>query len=465
MSKEAVNQIIERAVQDEAFFERLRTDPAGATAGFELDEAERQAFAVGAYNVVVRSTRREREEKTRQAAQPPTEVVPATSLPQPEQPGEPPAPGRAATAAAGAILGLVVVLGGTGAFRYVERQWPWEALGLAKAASPASIPSPTLGARPTSKPAPAGAAAASPSASPSAAPSASPSAVPSASPSVPSPSAPAASGQAQLRSTPAASPSSPGEGVAVQRAYYEQVSQGLQAALKGFGATLTAIRDGKDATQPLSAFSASLADLQRQLPGAVPPDSLKQQHQALQQAVPLMVSDVDQLKGALNQKNQVQAVLIASEIDALFRELQDEVAFASAPHPDFYQAIETKQVLRHVVNFDVVSQSITQQGNSPASVQIRVALRSANPTQDEVTDTLHHGVVVARQGYPQATQVKVVGYKEASGSVGPQVGSADWYCGPNNLPGGVSSSAKWQDYCGKIYVTSPPGSKASEVPY
>ena len=44
MSREAVNQIIDRAVKDDAFFEQLRANPEQATQGYELDQSEVSAF-------------------------------------------------------------------------------------------------------------------------------------------------------------------------------------------------------------------------------------------------------------------------------------------------------------------------------------------------------------------------------------------------------------------------------------
>jgi len=44
MPSKAMEELIERAVSDEAFAEQLRTDPAGALAGYDLTEDEKAAL-------------------------------------------------------------------------------------------------------------------------------------------------------------------------------------------------------------------------------------------------------------------------------------------------------------------------------------------------------------------------------------------------------------------------------------
>ena len=44
MPSKAMEELIERAVSDEAFAEQLRTDPAGALAGYDLTEDEKGAL-------------------------------------------------------------------------------------------------------------------------------------------------------------------------------------------------------------------------------------------------------------------------------------------------------------------------------------------------------------------------------------------------------------------------------------
>jgi len=47
LSSQAVNDVIERVIRDEAFRVRLAADPNTALAEFDLTEAERGAFAAG----------------------------------------------------------------------------------------------------------------------------------------------------------------------------------------------------------------------------------------------------------------------------------------------------------------------------------------------------------------------------------------------------------------------------------
>ena len=57
---------------------------------------------------------------------------------------------------------------------------------------------------------------------------------------------------------------------------------------------------------------------------------------------------------------RIQAILIAAQMDALFNQLPDEVAFATAPHPELYQTIDSSQQLSHIQKFDVLSQNVSQ---------------------------------------------------------------------------------------------------------
>lgn len=442
MSKDAVNQIVQRAVDDDAYFELLRTNPERATADFDLDDAERQAFSVGAYNVVVRSTRKERSEQASLAAARPSVGQTTATSSVPTAAAE---TGHRASGGGVALLTFLILIfgaaGGSLGFRYVEHQWPWQALGFGKAASPGGIPTPTLGARPQPTTA-TGSAAASASRRP------------------------AASTSASASAKPAASSTSSATDIAVQKAYYDGVGQRFLTVNKTYLALLTALRAGNDTAKPLSDLEAALADLKQQLPGAVPPANLDQQHQTLTQAVPLLQSDLSQLRTAIDQKNQVQSVLIATEMQAVFGQLQDELTFANAPHPEFYQPIDTKQPLPHVLEFDVLAQNVTQRSGGPASVQLRIALRSDNPSSDELGDTLHHGVVVARQNFPQATKVQVVGFKEINGQVSQQqIGTADWTCSPDTASGGTSPSPNWQQECSKISEASATSPTPTVIPY
>jgi hypothetical protein len=250
----------------------------------------------------------------------------------------------------------------------------------------------------------------------------------------------------------------------VQRAYYQAVGSRLANVVKDFTATLADLKAGKDANGDLSALSNDATDLRQHLNDAPPPDQLKRQHAALLQAVPLLQGNVDQLKSALAQSNTDQAILIAAEIDALLNQVSDEVQFATTPHPDLFQAINSSTPLTHVLNFDVLGQNVVARSNAPSNVTVRIALQSASPSADEVTDTLRHGVVAARQTYPQAGQVRVVGFNESNGSVGSQVGMADWYCSPDAKPPDANQLNGWQDACSRIYVTLP-GSQPKALPY
>jgi hypothetical protein len=147
-------------------------------------------------------------------------------------------------------------------------------------------------------------------------------------------------------------------------------------------------------------------------------------------------------------------------------QLQDEVSFAVAPHPELYQPIDSQQQLSHVVNVDVISQNVTTRNNAPASVNLRVGLQSGNPSTDVVSDTLRHTIMAARQTFPQAGQVRVTAFTESNGAVGSQLGSADWYCSPDARPPDASANSSWQDSCGKIYLTmGSGGNSVSTVPY
>ena len=140
-------------------------------------------------------------------------------------------------------------------------------------------------------------------------------------------------------------------------------------------------------------------------------------------------------------------------MDALFNQLPDEVAFATAPHPELYQTIDSSQQLSHIQKFDVLSQNVTTRNNAAASVILRIGLQSDNPSNEEVSDTLRHGVVAARQSNPQAGQVRVMAFREVSGQVGSQVGTADWYCSPDARPPDAGGSSNWQESCNKIYLS------------
>jgi hypothetical protein len=474
MSRQAVNQIIERAVGDEAFFEMLRNRPDEAIQGYELDASEASAFKSGAYNVVVRATRQDRnadaelqaQRAARASAPKDAPVLADTAL---QRPAKAPIAGLA-----GFFIGIVIIGGGLGAYRYFQSQWPWQTLGVGKVAAPAAIPSPSLGARPKPSGQPSRSAATSAVASPSASAQAAPPRSAAAKP-APSASAPAGTAsQATLRQSPSASPSAAAASTAqqseAQKAYFQAVGGRMATLLKSFAATLTDLRGGSDPTKDLSDLSNAASDLRQHLGDAPPPDQLKQQHQALTQAMPLFQAAADQLKSAVEQKNNVQALLVAAEMGALLDQVPDEVAFATAPHPELYQAIDSSQQLSHIQNFDVLSQNVTSRNSAPASVSLRIGLPSDNPSKDEVSDTLRHSVVAARQSFPQAGQVRVIAFKDANGSVGNQIGTADWYCSPDARPPDAgSSSGNWQDYCGKIYVSVPgsggSGGNVTAVPY
>jgi hypothetical protein len=456
VSREAVNQIIERAIADDSFFELLRNNPDQAIQGYALDESELSALRAGAYNVVVRGMRKDREDQAvlqaRKTAGPSIAAAPEPSAvggPRPEQPRRAPVASIAAF-----LIWAVIIGGGIGGFRYFERQWPWQALGFGKPAAQAAIPSPSLGARPK----PSGQAAASPSTSEPA--------QPAAKPSTPNSSAPA-----QLRPSPTPAPSAgasaaaaSGQSLDIERAYYQAVGSRLAKVVKDFSTTLGDLRAGNDATNDVSALSNDASDLRQHLNDAPPPDALKRQHAALLQAVPLLQGDIDQLKSALAQKNNDQAILIAAEMDALLNQVSDEVQFATTPHPELYQAINSSTPLTHVLNFDVLGQNVVARSNAPSNVTVRIALQAPNPSPDEVSDTLRHGVVAARQTYPQAGQVRVVGFSENNGTVGTQVGTADWYCSPDAKPPDANQLSSWQDACSRIYITLP-GSPPKALPY
>jgi hypothetical protein len=465
MSREAVNQIIDRAVGDESFFELLRTKPDQAIQGYELDVSETSALKSGAYDVVVRARRKDRgEQSAREAARtaPAAAAAPAAQQPVASAPAQPPVRGAVA-GLAGFLIVLVLVGGGIGAFRYFETQWPWQALGFGRAAAPASIPAPSLGSR--AKPAS--------SAGPSAASSAGAKPAPSAAASggVPAAASAQPSGQAQLR--PSSGASAPASAVAsgaanpqrtaADKAYFQSVGARLSTVLRSFAATVADLRAGNDPGKNLNDLASAVTDSRQHLDDAPPPDQLKQQHAALAQALPLLQGNVDQLKGAIEQKNGIQAILIAAQIDALLNQLPDEVAFATTPHPELYQPIDSSQQLSHIQNFDVISQNVTSRNYAPAAVVLRIGVQSANPSNDEIADTLRHSVVAARQTYPQAGQVRVVALKEVNGTTGSQLGTADWYCSPDARPPDGGSS-NWQDTCGKIYV-SISGASPTTVPY
>lgn len=458
MSREAVNQIIGRAVSDDAFFDLLRNDPDKVIQGFELDEAELGAIRSGAYNVVVRGMRKDRADLAADNARRASQAAAARmAVPVAAVGGPPPAPPKAPAAGVlGFVIGIVIIAGGIGGFRYVKQQWPWQALGFARPVAQASIPAASLGARPK----PSAQAAASPSA---AAPAASkPVAKPSANSSAAAQLRPSPSAASSLNPNAAASASA--QSLDQQRAYYQAVGGRLANLVKDFTAALADVRAGNDPTNNLSALSNDVGDLQQHLNDAPAPDQLKAQHAALLQAVPLLKGDVDQLKSAVDQKNSVQAVLVAAEMDALLNQVSDEVQFATAPHPELYQAINSSQPMAHVLNFDVLGQNVVARSNAPSNVTVRIALQAPNPSQDEVSDTLRHGIVAARQSYPQAGQVRVVGFNENNGTVGSQIGTADWYCSPDARPPDAAQLSNWQDACGRVYVTLP-GSSPKAVPY
>jgi hypothetical protein len=248
-------------------------------------------------------------------------------------------------------------------------------------------------------------------------------------------------------------------------AYYQAVGVRLGNVIKSFGATLGDLRAGNDPNKDLSDLSGAIGDLRQHLNDVAPPDQLKQQHQTLTQAVPLMQADIDQLRGAVDQKNTVQAALIAGEIGSLLDQLPDEVSLATQPHPEVYQPIDSSQQLTHILNFDVISQNVTARNNAPAAVVLSIGVQSGNPSQAEVSDTLRHSIMAARQSFPQAGQVKVVAFKEANGAQGSQLGTADWYCSPDARPPGASGN--WQDSCGKVYLSLPGanGASTTTVPY
>ncbi len=466
MSRETVNQIIDRAVADETYFELLRTNPDAAVAGYALDPQELSALRAGAYNVVVRATRREREEQAPQKA-PAAVAAPAVVTPPPANAAQPSAPSPARLPVGGLVgffAGLLVIGAGLGGFRFVERQWPWEALGLTRTAQ-ATIPVPSLGARPKpSGPAQASSAARAPASAGTAstAPSARAGASPASSP----------SGQAQLRSPASSAAPSAAASQAAQadadRQYYQAVGMRLAGVMQSFTNVVTALRASNDPSKDLNDLSGRLSDLQQHLGDAPPPDRLQRQHQTLGEAIPVLQADVDQMKTALSQKNAVRAQLVAIQMDAVLNQTPDEVAFANAPDPEIYQPINSVQPLAHVLNFDVLSQSVTARNNAPANVQQRIGLQSANPSSDEVADTLRHSIVAARQTFPQAGQVHVVAFTESNGNVAGQAGTADWYCSSDARPPDASASTSWQDSCSKIYINAPSGnsqSATSVVPY
>ena len=454
MSREAVNQIIERAVADDGFFELLRNNPEQAIQGYELDVSELSAIRAGAYNVVVRGMRQDSADRAaidaRRADEASARRAEAALVGAPA----PTAPKAPVAGLVGFFIGLIVIGGGIGGFRYFEHQWPWQAAGIGKAAAPAAIPPPSLGARPKAS----AAAAASPAA-----------------PARPSAQA-KPSGQAQLRPSPTASASAnpsasaaAGQQLEIERAYYQSVGTRLSNMVRDFAGTLGALRSGNDPGNNLTALGNDVNDLKQHLNDAPPPDQLKTQHGALLQAVPLMQGDVDQLKAAVDQQNNIQAILVAAEIDSLINQVPDEVQFATTPHPELYQAINSSQQLSHVLNFDVISQNVAARNNAPSAVTLRIGMQAASPTPDQVSDTLRHSIVAARQSYPQAGQVQVVGFAENNGSLGNQVGTATWYCSPDARPPDANPSASWQDACNKIYVSSGGGSSsagnATVVPY
>ena len=462
MSRQAVQSIIDRAVADESFFEQLRNDPDRAIDGYVLDDSERSAFRAGAYNVVVRASRKERDEQTELEAHRASLAAAARSAPTLVTEPAPPPPRMPVGGLIGFFAAILIIGGGIGAFRYFEAQWPWQALGFAKPQAQASIPAPTLGARPkpsgqASRPAAAGSTAPSAAASSPASAAAKPS----------------GSGQAQLRPSSAASPSSaPSAAPSAQsaqqseitKAYYQAVGTRMADLMKSFSNVLAGLRAGNDVSKDVADIGNELADLNQHVNDAPPPDQLKQQHQILVQAIPILQADNDQLRAAVAQKNGIQAVLYASEIDAVLNRMPDEMSFATTPHPEIYQPVASSQNLQHILNFDVLSQNVTARSNTPASVMLRIGVQSASPSNDEVSDTLRHSIMVARQTYPQAGQVRVAAYAENNNSNPQQVGTADWYCSPDARPPDASSSSNWQDFCSKIYVTVGGGSP-TVVPY
>lgn len=457
MSRQAVNAIIDKAVADDTYFELLRNSPDRALQGYELDPAEISAFRSGAYNVVVRATRKDREEQAAwDAKRAEAEASAARRREQPALAGTPiqQQPKTPVAGLIGFLLGILVIGGAVGGFRYAENVWPWQALGLGRADARAAIPTPTLGARPKPTPA-AGRAAPSNASRPAQA--------------APSASASAGTGQAQLRPSPASPPAAPAASISpeerarVEKAYYQAVGSRLNSTVRSFAALLAGLRAGNNPSKDLADLTAGLADLNQHLGEASPPDQLKQQHQTLAQAMPLLTSDASQMKAALDQNNDVQAILVAAEMSALLNQVPDELAFATAAHPELYQPINSTQQLAHIVNFDVVNQNVTATNNAPAAVQLRIALQAANPSPDEVSDTLRHSVVAARQSHPQAGQVHITAFKETNGQVGAQAGAADWYCSPDAHAPDAGPSGNWQDSCAKIYVNTGGGAKA--VPY
>ena len=113
MSREAVNQIIERAVNDDAYLQLLSSNPDEAIAGYDLDPMEASALRSGAYGVVVRATRRDREQRATAQAPKPAAVIPTpTRAAAPAPFSTQPAP-REKTPVAGVLgffLGIVVIL-------------------------------------------------------------------------------------------------------------------------------------------------------------------------------------------------------------------------------------------------------------------------------------------------------------------------------------------------------------------
>ena len=463
MSREAVNQIIDRAVADDGFFELLRNNPEQAVQGYELDASEASAVKSGAYNVVVRAKRVDHADEAALQAKRVTAAnaarqAPALADTTLQRPPRAPVGGLI-----GFFIGIIVIGGGLGAFRYFEHQWPWQMAGFGKAAAPAAIPAPSLGARPKplGQPASASAVAAKPSAggpAPAAAPK-------------PQASASGSSGQATLRPSPSPSASASSASAAqqsdTQKAYFQSVGTRMGTLLRAFAATLADIRSGNDPSKNLGDLSSATSDLRQHLGDAPPPDQLKQQHQTLVQAVPLFQSGLDQLKSAIEQKNTIQVILVTAEMRALLDQVPDEVAFANAAHPEMYQPIDSSQQLSHIQNFDVISQNVTSRNSAAATVSLRIGLQSQNPTNDEVSDTLRHSVVAARQSFPQAGQIRVMAFKESNGSVGNQLGAADWYCSPEARPPDAAAGGNWQDYCGKIYLSLPAsgGNNVTAVPY
>lgn len=425
MSRESVNTIIEQAVADDTFFDLLQADPDQAIAGFELDPSEVSAFHSRAYSVVVKATRRDRAEKAeRESAQLAASLEGAAKPPA----GPSKVRGRssgALPALAGFALGIVVVAAGLGGYRYLEKVWPWQALGLT--ARPASV-------------APAGVAG-SPSAGASAA----------------AAKQPVQGGAA----TPVASAPSGGDPVA--SAYYQSVGMSLARFLGSFSATYDALEAGKDPGQDLRNLGPELNDLKQQVAGATPPNPLQQDHQALVQIIAILQADTGLMQTAVSQNNTSQAVLLASQMNGLLDQIPDEVAFAMEAHPELYQSISSSRQLPHALNYDVVSQNVTRQGYNTPMVVMRVALQKSAPSVDEVIDSARQAIVDARQSNPQATHVRVVAYAETNTEIGGQVGAADWFCGPDERPQGVDPKSSWQTDCNKVYVTPTlPGSNPGQ---